>query len=128
MCKRDKNVLCILPDKNQRCDACVIRRKRCLWNGEGIPKGGMKKEESKEVEVTEDAKRRPKRPLRTMKAQVPSQKKTCVESSEEVEEAVMESSKRRKIEVEKATGENSGEIQVLAMHEEALLLARQGAS
>ena len=55
----------------------------------------------------------------------PSQKKTRVESSEEVEEAVIESRKKRKIGVGKEV-ENSGGMPVSAMREEALPPARQG--
>src|SRR5262245_4343178 len=107
---------------------CAYRRKKCLWDGRGIPKSSMKKDEGKEVEATEGANRRPKRPLRTMKAQVPSQRIMCMESSEEVEEMVIESRKKWKIGVGKEVEENSGGMLVSAMHEEALLLAHQGAS
>ena len=99
-----------------------------MWDGKGIPKSSTKKDEGKEVEATEGARRRPKRPLRTIKARMPSQRVIRVESSEEVEEAVMESRKRWKIEVGEGVEKNSGEMPVSAVREEAPLLARQGAS
>ena len=119
-------MLCVLPDKNQHCNACAYKRKKCLWYGKGILKSSVKKDEGKEVEATEGMRRRPKRPLRTIKARMPSQRVIRVESSEEVEEAVMESRKRRKIEVRKEVEENSGGMLVSAMCEEAPPLARQG--
>ena len=118
--------MCVLLDKNRCCDACAYKRKKCLWDGKGIPKSSMKKVERKEEEVMEDARRRPKQPLRMMKVQTASQQILRAESSEEVEEAVMESRKSRKIEVGKEVEENNGGMPVSAMHEEAPPLARQG--
>ena len=79
------------------------------------------------MEVTEGAKRRPKRPLRTMKARVPSQKRTRVDSSTEVEEVVTGGSKRRKIGVGEGVEDNSGKMPLSAIREEARPLGRQGA-
>ena len=81
MCKKE-NTLCILPDKNWQCDACTIRRKRCLWGGKGIPKSHARKGEVKDVEVMKGTKRGTKRPIRTASAPGPELSLLWVSSSE----------------------------------------------